>query len=114
MQETKGRRHTGCTRIVKVLLAASFLTAAGCAPLPRMDSPPTLKKVDELGSSNSFAAPDAAWPGDGWWRAYGDPQLDVLIDEALQRVPGPAACAGATACRDGGRCRARMPRESLR
>ena len=87
MQETKGRRHMDCTRIVKVLLAASFLTAAGCAPLPRMESPPTLKKVDELGSSNSFAAPDAAWPGDGWWRAYGDPQLDVLTGEALHGSP---------------------------
>ena len=46
-----------------------------------------MKKVDELGSSNSFAAPDAAWPGDGWWRAYGDPQLDALIEEALHNAP---------------------------
>ena len=61
--------------------------AAGCAPLPRMDSPPAVKKVEQLGSSNSFAAPDAAWPGDGWWRAYGDAQLDALIEEALRGSP---------------------------
>ena len=52
-----------------------------------MDSPPAVKKVEQLGSSNSFAAPGAAWPGDGWWRAYGDAQLDVLIEEALRGSP---------------------------
>ena len=46
-----------------------------------------MKKVDELGSSNSFAAPVAAWPGDQWWRVYGDPQLDALIEEALHNAP---------------------------
>ena len=86
MQDTTGS-STRCGRMVKLLLAASLLAAAGCAPLPRMDSAPTLKKVDELGSSKSFAATEAAWPGDGWWRAYGDAQLDVLIDEALRGSP---------------------------
>ena len=46
-----------------------------------------MKRVDELGSSNSFSAPEAAWPGDGWWRAYGDAQLDALIEEALRGSP---------------------------
>ncbi|MGP0086543.1 MAG: efflux transporter outer membrane subunit [Steroidobacteraceae bacterium] len=88
MLETKGLRHpTGIARIVKVLLSASLLASSGCAQLPRMDSPPALKKVEQLGSSNSFAAPDAAWPGDGWWRTYGDVQLDALIDEALRGSP---------------------------
>jgi NodT family efflux transporter outer membrane factor (OMF) lipoprotein len=29
----------------------------------------------------------AAWPADTWWRAYGDPQLDALIDQALAGSP---------------------------
>ncbi|MDE2136028.1 MAG: efflux transporter outer membrane subunit [Gammaproteobacteria bacterium] len=29
----------------------------------------------------------AAWPAEGWWRAYGDPQLDQLVDEALAGSP---------------------------
>jgi NodT family efflux transporter outer membrane factor (OMF) lipoprotein len=45
-----------------------------------------MKKVDELGSSNSFVAPVGAWPGDQWWRAYGDPQLDALIEQALKNA----------------------------
>src|SRR5476651_2386432 len=81
------RRPTGCTLIVKMLLSASLLASAGCAQLPRMGSPPAVKKVEQLGSSNSFSAPDAAWPGDGWWRAYGDAQLAALIEEALRGSP---------------------------
>ena len=86
MQDTTGS-SARCGRMVKLLLAASLLAAAGCAPLPRTDSAPTLKKVEELGSSNSFTAPPAAWPGDGWWRAYGDAQLDALIGEGLRGSP---------------------------
>ena len=87
MHETNGVRRMGCTRTVKVALAACLLTAAGCAPIPRMDSPPPMKKVEQLGSSNSFAAPQAAWPGEGWWHVYGDTQLDALIGEALGGSP---------------------------
>src|ERR1043165_6918678 len=85
MQDTT--RFGRCGRIVRLLLAGSLLAAAGCAPLPRTDAAPTMKKVQQLGSADSFTAPVAAWPGDGWWRAYGDPQLDGLIDEGLRGSP---------------------------
>ena len=75
------------TLIVKVLLSACLLVSSGCAQLPRLDPPPAVKKVEQLGSSSSFSGPDAAWPGDGWWRAYGDAQLDTLIEEALRGSP---------------------------
>jgi NodT family efflux transporter outer membrane factor (OMF) lipoprotein len=29
----------------------------------------------------------AAWPADAWWKAYGDSQLDALVDEALTGSP---------------------------
>ncbi len=87
MQSTKSPLPTSCRRIVKLMLAASLFATAGCAQLPRLDLPPAVKKVEQLGSSNSFASPGAAWPGDGWWRAYGDAQLDALIEEALQGSP---------------------------
>ena len=47
----------------------------------------------EAGRSLSATAV-AAWPGDGWWRAYGDPQLDRLIEEGLRASPD-VAIAGA-------------------
>jgi NodT family efflux transporter outer membrane factor (OMF) lipoprotein len=87
MQVTNSPLATGCQRIVSILLAVSLLAAGGCAQLPRMDPPPAVKGVEQLGTSNSFAAPPVVWPADGWWRAYGDPQLGALIEEALRDSP---------------------------
>ena len=87
MQATKSPLPMPCRRIVKVMLAAGLLATAGCAQLPHMNTPPPLRGVEQLGSSSSFTAPEAAWPGDGWWRAYGDVQLDALIEEALRGSP---------------------------
>ena len=87
MQEIKGSRPTGCVGIVKALLAAMLFATAGCAQLPRMDSPPSVNKVEQLGTADTFSAPASAWPGDRWWQAYGDPQLNGLIEEALQGAP---------------------------
>ena len=78
-------RSQGCR--LTLLFAVSLVLASGCAQVPRLDPPPAMKKVNELGSSNSFAAPLSAWPGNGWWRAYRDPQLDALIEEALHNAP---------------------------
>src|SRR5207247_10719535 len=44
-------------------------------------------------TANSFQAPAAEWPADQWWRAFGDPQLDALIDEALAGSPNLAIAA---------------------
>ena len=69
------------------LLAVSLALVSGCAHIPQLDQPPAMRKIDDFGSSNSFAAPVAAWPADQWWRAYGDPQLDALIEQALHNAP---------------------------
>lgn len=42
----------------------------------------------------SLPASAAAWPGDGWWSAYGDPQLDRLIAEGVTGSPDVAAATG--------------------
>src|SRR3984893_12148286 len=70
-----------------LLLAVSLVLASGCAQIPRLDPPPAMKKVDELGSGGSFAVPATAWPRDRWWTVYGDTQLNTLIDEALNNAP---------------------------
>ena len=74
-------------RRLTLLFAFSLGLASGCAQIPRLDPPAAMRKIDDFGSSNAFAAPVAAWPGDQWWRAYGDPQLDALIEEALHNAP---------------------------
>ena len=35
-------------------------------------------------------APESAWPSDGWWSAYADPQLTALIEAALIGSPSLA------------------------
>jgi NodT family efflux transporter outer membrane factor (OMF) lipoprotein len=70
-----------------LLLAVGLGLASGCAQIPQLDPPPAMKKVEELGSSSSFAVPVAPWPSDQWWHVYGDTQLNALIDEALKNAP---------------------------
>ena len=78
---------SACQRLVRALIAASLVASGGCAQLPRMHPSPGVKEVTQLGSAQSFSAPEAAWPGDGWWHVYEDPQLDALIEEALRESP---------------------------
>ncbi len=75
-----------------VLLLGSCGALAGCATVPDLGPRPALRDSSTLGA---VAAPaDAAtgeWPGDGWWKDYGDPQLAALIEEALAGSPTLAA-----------------------
>ena len=78
------------TGAVLGLLLAGALSA--CAILPDMKSATQAKPASAYATMKSFdsrgdANPDATWPADGWWRAYGDTQLNSLIDEALQASP---------------------------
>jgi len=77
------------TRSFAVVLAAA-LTLAACAspdglvPTARTTDPASLE-----GRAAFAQAPTRsdAWPVDDWWRAYGDPQLDTLVDEAIAGSP---------------------------
>jgi NodT family efflux transporter outer membrane factor (OMF) lipoprotein len=68
---------------------AALLT--GCATVPPTAKMVTPTVIASLQSQQSLAAPESAWPADGWWKAYGDAQLDTLIEEALSRSPDLAA-----------------------
>jgi NodT family efflux transporter outer membrane factor (OMF) lipoprotein len=72
--------------VAGVLLAGtSLLFAAGCAP--DLGAKPQIQPPATYQTAKSFAAPDAAWPEETWWTAYGDPQLDSLIEQALKDSP---------------------------
>ncbi|MBS0579821.1 MAG: efflux transporter outer membrane subunit [Proteobacteria bacterium] len=72
-----------------LLTAAAALAMAGCVdrggwkPAPKLE-PNTLAAGHSLQDTRLDSA---AWPGDQWWRSYGDPQLNALIDEALAGSP---------------------------
>jgi len=66
---------------------ASAAALASCAAVPKLGEPPRPAGPQAFAAARSFDAPAAAWPTDRWWTAYGDTQLDALMDEALAGSP---------------------------
>jgi NodT family efflux transporter outer membrane factor (OMF) lipoprotein len=66
-------------------IALILLGLAACAP--NLGPLPQPTPVEKYTTSQSFGAPEAAWPQADWWKAYGDGQLDGLMDEALAASP---------------------------
>jgi NodT family efflux transporter outer membrane factor (OMF) lipoprotein len=88
------RIATGSLGAGRPLLAGFALALlAGCASLPRLGPAAAPRDPASLASARSLAAPAAPWPADRWWTAYGDPQLDALIEAALKDSPDVAAAA---------------------
>jgi NodT family efflux transporter outer membrane factor (OMF) lipoprotein len=69
----------------------------GCARLPVTQGAPAPRDPLSFQAATSWQAPVAAWPADPWWTAYGDPQLDQLIQEAFRDAPDLAAAAARVA-----------------
>ena len=64
-----------------IVLALGLLSLAGCAAIPELR-----KATPELPASWPQQAGQSAIPmASDWWNAYGDPQLETLIQEALAR-----------------------------
>ena len=74
------------------LLSLMFLTSA-CASVPNLGPKPVMRPPADYASNRSLAGTSAEWPGDGWWKSYGDPQLAQLIEEGLAASPDLAAAA---------------------
>ncbi|GEO00882.1 outer membrane protein [Novosphingobium sediminis] len=70
------------------LLGTSVLLA-GCAAMPDLGPRPALRDPATLGALPADGAMPQ-WPGDGWWKDFGDPQLSSLIEEALAGSPSLA------------------------
>jgi NodT family efflux transporter outer membrane factor (OMF) lipoprotein len=68
----------------------SIVLVSGCAGLPADDARAQFRPASQHESERSLPASKAAWPADAWWTAYGDAQLDRLIDEALAGAPNIA------------------------
>jgi NodT family efflux transporter outer membrane factor (OMF) lipoprotein len=76
------------------LLAAALITAlSGCVDRGGWKAAPQLPPA-QLTAERTFTATPidaSAWPADGWWHGYGDPQLDALVDEAIAGSPSLVA-----------------------
>lgn len=74
------------------LLAAMLLTSA-CAGIPKLGPQPMPRAETDFKAEKALAGPATAWPAHGWWRAYGDAQLDALMEEAGSDSPTLEAAA---------------------
>lgn len=77
----------------RLALACSAIALAACATPPDLGARPELAAASDYETIRSFAAPVADWPSDTWWEAYGDAQLNALIEEALADSPTLEAAA---------------------
>ena len=78
-------------RLAAPTVALSVLSCglAGCINdrdwhAPRPVAPDSLAAERTLATAQIN---EDAWPDDGWWHAYGDPQLDALVSDALAGSP---------------------------
>ncbi len=62
-----------------------LLMLVACAAIPPKLPPPTLRDSAPLAGLDSPG--QAGWPQPQWWRAYGDTQLDGLIEQAMRQSP---------------------------
>ena len=72
-------------RLRTALAAATALSLAACATPPAKLSAPQLR--DDVPLAGLETATRAGWPDARWWHAYGDPQLDELMERALRQAP---------------------------
>ncbi|MFL6600336.1 MAG: efflux transporter outer membrane subunit [Steroidobacteraceae bacterium] len=94
IREVRGLSTPGEPRYATPLAAAAFAAAlclfvAGCVS-QRDSHPPRPVAPDSLSADRALATAQVnedAWPEDDWWRAYGDPQLEALMGEALAGSP---------------------------
>jgi len=86
---TLGKRRAVARLVAAVSAAVSCVFVAGCVT-DRDWRPPRPVAPNSLTADRALAAAQSnedAWPEDDWWRAYGDPQLDALMSEALAGSP---------------------------
>ncbi|WP_252959578.1 TolC family protein, partial [Pseudomonas simiae] len=76
------------TRALCLVLVA--MSMAGCANYSGLDTQGKRLDASTLQAGKSLSGmtlSSAAWPTADWWKSLGDPQLDGLIQEALQNSP---------------------------
>lgn len=72
------------TALVIALASAAVLLLAGCATPGSLPTHHAALDPAAAGATDDAATP---WPTERWWSAWGDPQLDALVDRALAGQP---------------------------
>lgn len=78
------------TALLATALLAGCASTGGLSPANAPIDADTLAATRSLGGdgADNGATANATFPDLQWWRAFGDPQLDALVAEALADAPG--------------------------
>jgi NodT family efflux transporter outer membrane factor (OMF) lipoprotein len=87
------------SRLAFLLGAGALLPLAACAP--DLGNAPAPRSAASLAAVRTIPSENGAWPGDGWWQRYNDPQLNALIAEGLAGSPDIATAAARLARAEG-------------
>lgn len=85
--------------VARLLILGALTPLTAC--VPSLGDKPIPRTASSLAAERSIPDEGGRWPGDGWWKAYGDPQLDQLIADALVGSPDIAAAAARLARAEG-------------
>src|ERR1700754_1827027 len=80
-----GRQPMMRTLLRPALLAGSLAALLAACHVPAKIDKPALR--DEAPLAGLSTETRAGWPAADWWRVYGDPQLDTLMELALRGAP---------------------------
>ena len=75
------------------LLPGAILALSACAAVPDLGKAPAPRTASSIAASQTLGQGAALWPVDGWWKSYGDSQLDALMEEGLAASPDIAAAS---------------------
>jgi NodT family efflux transporter outer membrane factor (OMF) lipoprotein len=80
-------RTAAAVRIAGSVTVSALALLSACAP--DLGPAPRIRPVADYAAQRALgpADPAAVWPGLDWWKAYNDPQLTALIEEALKDAP---------------------------
>lgn len=74
----------------RLLVLACTLALGACAQLPEHGALPAISQPSPDWAGGLATSRSSQWPDQHWWSAYGDQQLDSLIQEALSSAPSLA------------------------
>jgi len=80
----------------RLATGSAILLLSGCVSMGPQPGHAALRDDAAAHSSRALGAlatAPAVWPAQDWWRAYGDPQLDRLVDGARSASPTIAAAS---------------------
>ena len=83
--------RNGISLVARFTMAVAMATLlAACASTSGLAPQASVREARAIAAQRALqntTVADAAWPATDWWKTFGDPQLDALIDEALASSP---------------------------